>query len=143
MARGVQGSGRLSLANAKISTTILSENVALCKLTTKTNSACHAWCDVLTFNILKKNLYQNTNISVSQALKRHRQIDKANWQRELCAHAGFKVEEYDSKTLGTEEVKVFAQLLAPKYGIAVHNSLMDNSKIFETSTTFNKQRLPI
>ena len=83
VARGVQGSGRLSLANAKISTTILSENVALCKLTTKTNSACHAWCDVLTFNILKKNLFQNTNISVSQALKRHRWIDKANWQ-ESC-----------------------------------------------------------
>ena len=50
--------------------------------------------------------------------------------RELCAHAGFKVEEYNngSKTFGMEEVKVFAQLLAAQYGIAVHNSLTVNSK---------------
>ena len=34
-----------------------------------------------------------------------------------------------------EEVKLFARLLAPKYGIAVHNSLTANSKVFETSTT--------
>ena len=54
--------------------------------------------------------------------------------RELCAHAGFKVEEYNngSKTFGMEKVKVFAQPLAPKYGIAVHNSLTANSKVFET-----------
>ena len=51
--------------------------------------------------------------------------------RELCARAGINVEEYCSKTFGMEEVKVFAQLLAPKYGIAVHNSLTANSKVFE------------
>ena len=57
--------------------------------------------------------------------------------RELCAHAGIDVEKYNngSKTFGMEEVKLFAQLLAPKYGIAVHNSLTANSKVFETSTT--------
>ena len=55
----------------------------------------------------------------------------------LCARAGIKVKEYnnDSKTLGMEEVKVFARLLAPKYGIAVHNSLMVNRKVFEMSIT--------
>ena len=55
--------------------------------------------------------------------------------KDLCAHAGFKVEEYCSKIFGMGEVKVFAWLLAPKYGIAVHNSLTANSKVFETSTT--------
>ena len=36
------------------------------------------------------------------------------------------MEEYNNegKTFGLEEVKLFAQLLAPKYGIAVHNSLV-------------------
>ena len=34
-----------------------------------------------------------------------------------------------------EEVKVFAQVLAPKYGIAVHNSHTANGKVFEMSTT--------
>ena len=57
--------------------------------------------------------------------------------KDLCAHAGINVEEYNngSKTFGMEEVKLFARLLAPKYGIAVHNSLTANSKVFETSTT--------
>ena len=57
--------------------------------------------------------------------------------RELCARAGINVEKYNngSKTFGMEEVKLFARLLAPKYGIAVHNSLTANSKVFETSTT--------
>ena len=55
--------------------------------------------------------------------------------RELCAHAGFKVEEYCRKTFGMDEVKVFAWLLVPKYGIAVHNSLTANSKVFKTPTS--------
>ena len=57
--------------------------------------------------------------------------------KELCAHAGIRVEEYNngSKTFGMEEVKLFARLLAPKYGIAVHNSLTANSKVFETPTS--------
>ena len=33
-----------------------------------------------------------------------------------------------------EEVKVFARLLAPKYGITGHYSLTANSKVFETTT---------
>ena len=54
----------------------------------------------------------------------------------MCAHAEFKVEYNNgSKTFGMEEVKVFAQLLAPQYAIAVHNSLTTNRKVFETSTT--------
>ena len=59
-------------------------------------------------------------------------VDKqGDLAKDLCAHAGFKVEEYSSKTSGMEEVKVFAQLLAPKYGIAVHNSLTANSKVLK------------
>ena len=64
------------------------------------------------------------------------QVDRqGELAKDLCACAGFKVEEYCSKTFGMEEIKVFAQLLAPKYGIAVHNSLTANSKVFETSTS--------
>ena len=39
--------------------------------------------------------------------------------RELCARAGINVEKYNngSKTFGMEEVKLFARLLAPKYGV--------------------------
>ena len=58
--------------------------------------------------------------------------------RELCARAEIRLKEYingGSKTFGMEEVKVFEQLLAPKYGIAVQNSLTANSKVFETSTS--------
>ena len=57
--------------------------------------------------------------------------------RDLCAHVGIIVEEYNngSKTFGMEEVKVFARLLSPKYGIAVHNSFTANCKVFETSTS--------
>ena len=65
-------------------------------------------------------------------------VDKqGDLAKDLCARAGIRVEEYNNadKTFGMEEVKVFAQLLAPKYGIAVHNSLTANSKVFETSTT--------
>ena len=106
-------------------------------MTTKTNSACHAllWWDALTFNILKKNLYLNTNIEVLWVIRSNWLISRAIWQRTCVLHAGFKVEEYCSKTFGMEEVKAFAQLLAPKYGIAVHNSLTANSKVFETPTS--------
>ena len=38
-----------------------------------------------------------------------------------------------------EEVKVFAQLLAPQYGIAVYNSLTADSKVFETSASENQK----
>ena len=57
--------------------------------------------------------------------------------RDLCACAGIRMEDYNngSKTFGMKEVKVFAQFLAPRYGIAVHNSLSANSKVFETSTS--------
>ena len=55
--------------------------------------------------------------------------------KDLCVGAGINVEEYGSMAFGLEEVKIFAQLLAPQYGIAVHNSLTANSKVFETSTT--------
>ena len=64
------------------------------------------------------------------------QVDRqGELAKELCAHAGIRVEEHGSKTFGMEEVKLFAQLLAPKYGIAVHNSLTANSRVFETSTS--------
>ena len=49
---------------------------------------------------------------------------RTDWQgklaKDLCVRAGINVEEYGSKTFGLEEVKIFAQLLAPQYGIAVH-----------------------
>ena len=56
--------------------------------------------------------------------------------KDLCACAGIQVEEYNigNKIFGVEEVKIFSQVLAPKYGIAVHNSHTANSKVFETST---------
>ena len=64
---------------------------------------------------------------------------RTDWQgelaKDLCVYAGINVEEYGSKTFGLEEVKIFAQLLAQQYGIAVHNSLTANSKVFEMSTT--------
>ena len=66
---------------------------------------------------------------------------RTDWQgklaKELCAHTGIRVEEYnnDSKTFGMEEVKLSAQLIAPKYGIVVHNSLTANSIVFETLTS--------
>ena len=64
------------------------------------------------------------------------QVDRqGDLAEELCTRAGINVEEYGSKTFGMEEVKAFARLLAPKYGIAVHSSHTANSKVFETSTT--------
>ena len=40
--------------------------------------------------------------------------------KDLCVRAGIRVEEYNNKgkTFGLDEVKIFAQLLAPQYGIA-------------------------
>ena len=57
--------------------------------------------------------------------------------KDLCACVGIQVEEYNigNKIFSMEEVKAFARFLAPQYGIAVHNSLMANSKVFETSTS--------
>ena len=59
--------------------------------------------------------------------------------KELCACVGIRLEEYNNsnKTFGIAEVKVFAQLLTPKHGIVVHNSLTANSKVFETPTSEN------
>ena len=85
VARGVHGSGRLSLPNAKNFYDYLKRKPGIMQIDNKDNSACHAlsWWDVLTLNILKKILHQNISVNVSQALKRHRRIDKANWQ-ESC-----------------------------------------------------------
>ena len=55
----------------------------------------------------------------------------------MCARAGIQVEEYNNggKAFGMEEMKSFAQLLAPKYGIAMYNSLTANRKVFEMSAS--------
>ena len=55
--------------------------------------------------------------------------------KDLCARAGITVEDYNngSKTFSLEEMKLFAQLLVAQYGIAVHNSLTANNKVFESS----------
>ena len=64
------------------------------------------------------------------------QVDRqGELAKDLCVRARINVEEYGSKTFGLEEVRVFARLLAPQYGIAVHNSLTANSKVFGMSTT--------
>ena len=86
--------------------------------------------DACTFNILMKNFYCVGN--------KKSQTDRQGYlAKDLCARAGIQVEKYNngSKTFGIEEVKLFARLLAPKYGIAVHNSLTANSKVFETRTS--------
>ena len=99
---------------------------------------------MLTFNILKKNLFKKHKYQCIAGIKKALADRQGELARELFAHAGFKVEEYNngSKTFGMmiwfysiEQVKVFVQLLAPKYGIVVHNSLTANSKVFETRTS--------
>ena len=78
-------------------------------------------------------------INTLLVLKSHKLIDKVNWQ-DLCNRIGIWIEKYnnDNKTFGMEEVKLFAQLLAPQYGIAVYNSLTANNKVFESSTSDQK-----
>ena len=75
--------------------------------------------------------------NVLWVMKSHELIGKAKLAKDVCVHAGIRVEEYNngSKTFGMVEVKLFARLLASKYGIAVHNSLTANSKVFETPTS--------
>lgn len=55
---------------------------------------------------------------------------------DLCTQVGLNATDYiqGRKTFGMDEVKIFADHLAPKYGVAVHNSLTANQKIFESST---------
>ena len=61
----------------------------------------------------------------------------------LCACAEIQVDEYKngSKTFGLTEVRVFVRLLGPQYGIAVHNSLTANSKVFETAALEIQQQI--
>ena len=39
------------------------------------------------------------------------------------------------KVFGMEEIQLFAEALQPEYGLAIHNSLMANAKVFESSPT--------
>jgi hypothetical protein len=59
---------------------------------------------------------------------------QAQEARALCCRADINAEEYTFgiKTFGMDEVQAFAATLSPKYGVAIHNSLTANSKVFES-----------
>ena len=64
---------------------------------------------------------------------------QARLAKELCLQVGLDAVDYMEgfKTFGLDEVKLFANHLSPKYGIAVHNSLTANHKIYESPTSNN------
>jgi hypothetical protein len=61
--------------------------------------------------------------------------------RELCVAVGIVPDEYtrEEKTFGLDEIKLFAQHLAPDYGLAIHNSLAANIKTFKHLTWNTEQ----
>jgi hypothetical protein len=54
--------------------------------------------------------------------------------RELCEACGFDITQFNSgeKTFGMDEVRIFADFLAPSYGISVRNSHTANCIVFES-----------
>ena len=139
VARGVRGSGRLSLANAKNFNDYFKRKRGIVQIKNK-DRLCLPRAIVVGrayiqhFEEKSITNYEYRCIVGNKKTHVDRQGELA---KELCACAGIKVEEYNNgnKTFGMEEVKLFAQLLAPRYGIAIHNSLTANNKVFETSTS--------
>ena len=139
VARGVRGNGSLSLANVKNFNSYLNRKKSIVMIDNKDRLCLpraivvgRAYNQHFKEKIISKHEYRSIVGNKKSSVDKQGEL-----ARELCARAGINVEKYNngSKTFGMEEVKLFARLLAPKYGVAVHNSLTANSKVFETSTT--------
>ena len=109
---------------------ILNKNTALYKLTIKTDSAYHLPHTIVVGHTYIQH-FDEKSISKHEyyciiGIKKSLVDKQGELAKYLCAHAGIRVKEYNngSKAFGMEEVKLFV----PKYGIALHNSLMANSK---------------
>ena len=57
--------------------------------------------------------------------------------KNLCldCHIDTRLYQSGQKKFGLAEIKIFADFLAPKYGVAVFNSLTANGKVFQTEGT--------
>ena len=138
VARGVHGSGRLSLANAKNFNDFFKRKRGIVQIENK-DRLCLPRAIVVGRACIQhydKNSLSNYEYRCIVGSKKSHADRQCELAKELCVKAGIQVEEYNNgvKIFGMEEVKLFAQLLAPKHGIAVHNSHTANSKVFETST---------
>ena len=139
VARGVHGSGRLTLANAKNFNDYFKRKRGIVQIDNK-DKLCLPRAIVVGRAYIQH--FEEKSVSKHEyyciaGIKKSQVDRQGELAKDLCARAGIRVEEYNNagKTFGMEEVKVFARLLAPKYGIAVHNSLTANSKVFETPTS--------
>ena len=115
--KSVWGSGRLSFSHAKNVNVLLKNKKSIVQIDNK------------------DKLCLPRAIVVGRAYIQHFE-EKIISKHEYRCIAGIQIDEYNngSKTFDLEEVKIFAQLLAPQYGIAVHNSLAANIKVFEMCT---------
>ena len=136
IAKGVQGRGFLSSSSAKSMNSYLFKKNGIVKIK-NTDGLCLPRAIVVgraNIQYFKEKTLSRKKYRIlvgSEAAHLDKQGVAA---RELCVEAGIDVADYvnGAKTFGMDEVRLFANLLAPRYGVSVHNSHTANAIVYET-----------
>jgi hypothetical protein len=135
--KGVKGRGQLKLKDAKGVHNFMKKKRGISVIKNDDNLClpraivvAQAWHKFFSEHTITKHDY-HTILGLKSKVDH-----QARLANDLCEQVGLNATDYiqGRKTFGLDEVKIFADHLAPKYGIAVHNSLTANHKVFEEST---------
>jgi hypothetical protein len=134
--KGVRGNGLLRLQHAKNFNDFLKRKRGIVEIKNK-DGLClpraiavgRAYIQFHKEKLISKNIYDRII-----GVKKPEMDRQGTAARQLCTDIGLVADDYATgqKSFGMDEVKLFANLLAPRYGIAVLNSMTANSKVFET-----------
>jgi hypothetical protein len=133
--RGIAGNGLLRLEQAKGFHDFLSRKKGIVLLE-NTDRLCLPRALVVGKGYVDYMVKKSITIKQFRTIKDSNSRTQCQLARDLCEAVGLVPEEYTrgEKTFGLDEIKLFAQHLAPDYGLAVHNSLTANMKTFEHPT---------